>query len=396
MNEMFDGVVIDPGHGGVDSGARGNDTLEKDYTLLISRYMYDRFRELGIPVYITRDSDVTLNPTDRVNKVLSFLGNNPNVVVISNHVNAGGGDGAEIIYALRNSSRLADNILSNIGDTGQNTRRVYQRRLPSNPTKDYYYMLRDTGRTEPVIVEYGFIDNKDDIQFLKDNYKELAEAVIKGVLEYKNIPYTEPQGVVTDTYKVVSGDTLYGIANKLDTTVDELKKINGLTNNMLSIGQVLKIPTKVVDLGDTEIYQVQKGDTLYSIANKYGISLNELKTINNLTNDNLAIGQLLNVPSGLSSVNTYTVDKGDTLYSIAKKFDTTVDKIKGVNNLTNNMLSIGQKLIIPLEDENTYVVKKGDSLYKIAKDFNTTVDELKRLNNLIDDALAIGQILIVK
>lgn len=396
MNEMFDGVVIDPGHGGVDSGARGNDTLEKDYTLLISRYMYDRFRELGIPVYITRDSDVTLNPTDRVNKVLSFLGNNPNVVVISNHVNAGGGDGAEIIYALRNSSRLADNILSNIGDTGQNTRRVYQRRLPSNPMKDYYYMLRDTGRTEPVIVEYGFIDNKDDIQFLKDNYKELAEAVIKGVLEYKNIPYTEPQGAVTDTYKVVSGDTLYGIANKLDTTVDELKKINGLTNNMLSIGQVLKIPTKVVDLGDTEIYQVQKGDTLYSIANKYGISLNELKTINNLTNDNLAIGQLLNVPSGLSSVNTYTVDKGDTLYSIAKKFDTTVDKIKGVNNLTNNMLSIGQKLIIPLEDENTYVVKKGDSLYKIAKDFNTTVDELKRLNNLIDDALAIGQILIVK
>ena len=396
MNVMFDGVVIDPGHGGVDSGARGNDTLEKDYTLLISRYMYDRFRELGIPVYITRDSDVTLNPTDRVNKVLSFLGNNPNVVVISNHVNAGGGDGAEIIYALRNSSRLADNILSNIGDTGQNTRRVYQRRLPSNPMKDYYYMLRDTGRTEPVIVEYGFIDNKDDIQFLKDNYKELAEAVIKGVLEYKNIPYTEPQGAVTDTYKVVSGDTLYGIANKLDTTVDELKKINGLTNNMLSIGQVLKIPTKVVDLGDTEIYQVQKGDTLYSIANKYGISLNELKTINNLTNDNLAIGQLLNVPSGLSSVNTYTVDKGDTLYSIAKKFDTTVDKIKGVNNLTNNMLSIGQKLIIPLEDENTYVVKKGDSLYKIAKDFNTTVDELKRLNNLIDDALAIGQILIVK
>ena len=297
---------------------------------------------------------------------------------------------------VNNLENNLEDILSNIGDTGQNTRRVYQRRLPSNPTKDYYYMLRDTGRTEPVIVEYGFIDNKDDIQFLKDNYKELAEAVIKGVLEYKNIPYTEPQGVVTDTYKVVSGDTLYGIANKLDTTVDELKKINGLTSNVLSIGQVLKIPTKVVDLGDTVIYQVKKGDTLYSIANKYGINLNELKTINNLTNDNLAIGQLLNVPSGLSSVNTYTVDKGDTLYSIAKKFDTTVDKIKGVNNLTNNMLSIGQKLIIPLEDENTYVVKKGDSLYKIAKDFNTTVDELKRLNNLIDDALAIGQILIVK
>lgn len=90
MNSIFDGVVIDPGHGGVDSGAVGSDILEKDYNLQISRYMYDRFRELGVPVYLTRDSDVTLNPSDRVNKVLSYFGNNPNVVVVSNHLNAGG------------------------------------------------------------------------------------------------------------------------------------------------------------------------------------------------------------------------------------------------------------------------------------------------------------------
>ena len=291
---------------------------------------------------------------------------------------------------------MADDILNNIGNTGQNMRRVYQRRLPSNPTKDYYYMLRDTGRTEPLIIEYGFIDNNDDLRFLKDNYKELAEAVIKAVLEYKNIPYQAPDTIVTDTYKVVSGDTLYGIANKLDTTVDELKKINNLTSNMLSIGQVLKIPTKVAILGDTVIYQVEPGDTLYGIANKYGINLSELKAINNLVNDNLAIGQLLNVPSGLSSVNTYIVGKGDTLYSIAKKFDTTVDKLKSTNNLVNNMLQVGQKLIIPLEEESTYVVKAGDTLYKIASIFNTTVDDIKRLNNLVSDVLSIGQILIVK
>ena len=78
MNYMGNlrGIVIDPGHGGVDSGAIGNDLLEKEYNLLISEYMYDRFRELGVPVYLTRDSDVTLNPSDRVNKVLSFLGSN--------------------------------------------------------------------------------------------------------------------------------------------------------------------------------------------------------------------------------------------------------------------------------------------------------------------------------
>ena len=90
MNKNFKGVVIDPGHGGVDSGAVGSGILEKDYNLLISRYMYDRFRELGIPAYLTRDSDITLNPSDRVREVLSSFGNDPNVVVISNHLNAGG------------------------------------------------------------------------------------------------------------------------------------------------------------------------------------------------------------------------------------------------------------------------------------------------------------------
>ena len=94
MNEIFDVVIIDAGHGGVDSGARGNDILEKEYNLLISRYMYDRFNELGIPVYLTRSEDVTLNPNDRVEEVLSFFGNNPNVVLISNHLNAGGEKGS--------------------------------------------------------------------------------------------------------------------------------------------------------------------------------------------------------------------------------------------------------------------------------------------------------------
>ena len=396
MNNIFDGVVIDPGHGGVDSGAVGSDILEKDYNLQISRYMYDRFRELGIPVYLTRDSDVTLNPSDRVRKVLSFFGNDPNVVVISNHLNAGGGDGAEVIYALRNNSQLANSILNNIGNTGQNTRRVYQRRLPSNSTKDYYYILRDTGNTEPVIVEYGFIDNSTDVQFLKDNYKDLAESVIKSVLEYKNVPYTGPETVTTDTYKVVSGDTLYSIANKLDTTVSELKQINNLSTNSLKIGQILKIPTKVVDIGDTELYQVKAGDTLYSIANKYNISVNELKTINNLTNNNLSVGQLLNVPSGLSLVNSYIVEKGDTLYSIAKKFDISVNKLKEYNNLTNNLLNVGQKILIPIEEDATYVVKGGDTIYSIAREFNTTVDKIKKLNNLDNNIISIGQILIVK
>ncbi len=396
MNKNFSGVIIDAGHGGVDSGARGSDMLEKDYNLLISKYMYDRFRELGVPVYLTRDSDVTLEPKNRTNRILYFFGNDPNAIVISNHLNAGGGTGAEVIYALRNDSKLANSILNNIGNTGQSTRRVYQRRLPFDSTKDYYYILRDTGKTEPLIVEYGFIDNDKDLTFLKDNYKNLAEAVIKAVLEYKNIPYKEPDKTITDTYIVVKGDTLYSIAKNLDTTVEELKKLNSINNNMLTIGQMLKVPVKIVDVGDTDIYQVKEGDTLYSIANKYNISVNELKAINELDSDILSIGQILNVPSGLSLVNTYIVTKGDTLYSVAKKFDTTIDEIKKLNNLDNNMLSVGQKLLIPIYEDTTYVVTNGDTLYSIARKFNTTVDEIKRLNNLSNNSINPGQILIVR
>ena len=84
------GIVIDAGHGGSDPGAVGNGIKEKDYNLLISKYMYDRFKELNVPVSLTRSDDVTLSPKERVNKVKSFYGDSKDVLVISNHLNAGG------------------------------------------------------------------------------------------------------------------------------------------------------------------------------------------------------------------------------------------------------------------------------------------------------------------
>ena len=398
-------VIIDPGHGGTDAGATGNNLLEKDYNLLISKYMYDRFKELGIPVAITRDSDTTLSPTDRVNTILNKFGNSSDVILISNHVNSGGGEGAEVIYALRNRDTLAKRILENIGATGQETRKYYQRRLPSDTSKDYYFIHRNTGNLEPLIVEYGFIDNTKDVEFLKENYEELAEAVISAVANYIGVPYTPPEDLITNTYVVQKGDTLYSIANKLGTTVSELKKENNLTSNTLQIGEVLRIPTKEIYEEEENIYIVKKGDSLYSIANKYNTTIDELKRINNLTSNILSIGQVLKLPSDKVSdiekeENTisYTVQKGDSLYSIARKYDTTIDRIKKLNNLTTNLLSIGQVLLIPTDTnlETTYTVKKGDSLYSIAKKYNTTVDRLKQLNNLSSNLLSIGQILIVR
>lgn len=397
-------VIIDPGHGGTDSGATGNNLLEKDYNLLISKYMYDRFKELGIPVAITRDSDTTLSPTDRVNTILNKFGNSSDVILISNHVNSGGGEGAEVIYALRNRDTLAKRILENIGATGQETRKYYQRRLPSDTSKDYYFIHRNTGNLEPLIVEYGFIDDTKDVEFLKENYKELAEAVISAVANYIGIPYTPPEGITTNTYVVQKGDSLYSIANKLGTTVSELKKENNLTSNTLQIGEVLRIPTKEIYEGEENVYIVQKGDTLYSIAAANNTTVDELKKANNLTSNILSTGQLLKIPSALLPESTYIVKKGDSLYSIANKYNTTIDELKRINNLTSNILSIGQVLKLSSDkvsdiekEENTisYTVQKGDSLYSIARKYSTTIDKIKDLNNLTTNLLSIGQVLLI-
>lgn len=89
-------IVIDAGHGGDDPGASGNGIVEKELTLKIAQYLKKRFDELGIQSSLTRDSDITLDPTDRVEKVLSFYGNGDDVIVLSNHINAGGGDSQSV------------------------------------------------------------------------------------------------------------------------------------------------------------------------------------------------------------------------------------------------------------------------------------------------------------
>ena len=256
--------------------------------------------------------------------------------------------------------------------------------------------MRDTPNNETVIVEYGFADSTgDDVSQLKNNWEDLAEAVTKAIVEYAGGTYQAPAG--SNYYTVQSGDSLWSISKKFGISVDELKQANNLTSNLLSIGQNLYIPNKKTDVTTSE-YVVSKGDTLYGIAQKFGTTVDNLKSINNLTTDSLAIGQILKIPSEeVSSTNTYTVKSGDTLYGIASKYNTTVDELKSLNNLTSNTLSIGQTLKIPSgttsNNTSTYTVVKGDTLYGIANKYNTTVDELKSLNNLTNNTLSIGEVL---
>ena len=90
-------IVIDAGHGGNDPGASGNDIIEKEYTLKISEYIYNRLKQLGLDVKMTRVDDETLSPNERVNRVLNAFGNSSDVIVVSNHINAGGEDAYYVV-----------------------------------------------------------------------------------------------------------------------------------------------------------------------------------------------------------------------------------------------------------------------------------------------------------
>ena len=405
MNDLK--VVIDAGHGGSDPGAVSSSGVqEKDLTLMIAQYMYDEFQKRGVPATIVRTTDETVSPTERVNRILAAYGDNPNVVIISNHINAAGSgiqgaEGAEVIYALRDNSDLASNILTALGNAGQKMRKFYQRRLPSDTSKDYYFIHRNTGsNTHPVIVEYGFIDNPEDLAKIQNNYKEYVDAVVDAVIatyEGETIPSLPESG---NYYVVQNGDSLWKIANKYGITVNELKSLNGLTSNNLTVGQILEIPGSSSSSDGT--YTVKSGDSLWKIANQYGLTVNELKSLNGLTSDNLSVGQVLKVSNSSSSSsgssNTYTVKSGDSLWKIANQYGLTVAELKSLNGLASDNLSIGQVLKVSnsggtSSSTNTYTVKAGDSLWNIANKYGITVDELKSLNNLTSNNLSIGQVL---
>lgn len=376
--------------------------------------MYDRLRELGIPVTMTRTTDETIDSTDRTNRIKNAYGTGKDVVVISNHINAGGGDGAEVIYALRNNSKFSNTILEELESEGQNIRKNYQQRLPSNPVKDYYFIHRNTPDTEAVIVEYGFLDSKgDDVNQLKNNYKDYAEAVVRAITRYKNLPYTAP--VEGSYYTVQKGDSLWKIANKFGITVEELKNLNNLKTNTITVGQNLKVKLdEEKPVEDYLIYTVKSGDSLWKIANKYNTTVDTLMNINNLKGTTLTINQQLLIPKtenieidvkeepkGIE----YTVKAGDSLSKIANSYGITVDRIKSANKLTGNTIYVGQKLLIPVSDTKVeekepttsaginYVVVKGDNLYTIANKYGVSVNDIKSLNNLSSNTLQIGQVL---
>ena len=313
-------VAIDAAAGGTNNGAVGNGLIEKDYTLLVSKYINDRLNTLGIENFLVRESDETLSDSQRVNIIKNKYGTGNNIIVISNRLNTGNLNGAEIMYPLRNNSRLASSIASNIENAGQPVLKYYQLRNSNDTSLDDDYLIRNTSNNQTIVIDYGYVGNESDANFLKNNYESLAEAVVKAITDYAGVSYFPPN--MEGYYIVKKGDTLYSIASRYNITVNELKRLNNLSTNSLSIGQLIKLPGNLTDENQNQEtqnnYIVKKGDTLYSIASKYNTTVDDIKRLNNLSSNNLSIGQILIIPSSTTTSPTnqitYTVKKGDRIF----------------------------------------------------------------------------------
>ncbi|MGN7941855.1 peptidoglycan endopeptidase [Virgibacillus sp. 6R] len=218
-----------------------------------------------------------------------------------------------------------------------------------------------------------------------------------------------------ESVKVKSGDTLWELSREYNTTVQLLKTTNGLTTDFIKVGQVLEIPgSKTTTPTNTNTntssntstttkattYKVKAGDSLWVIAKQYNTSVSELKKLNGLSSDLIRVGQVLTVkktsttkpnnstpsnpPSSspnTSGTNTYTVKAGDSLWKIANQYNVTIGEIKVANNLKSDTIYVGQKLKLSGKetiqpDNNSSGTKEPSSS---SSKINTVISEAKSL-----------------
>ena len=282
----------------------------------------------------------------------------------------------DTLYGISNQFGVSVTELAELnGIKGSNLAVGTILKIPSvsgtNPNNMFMYTVKSGDTLYKIATKYNTTPQKIiDLNYLKNSN------IVPGQVLRIPETYTKEEDMYMPNYTnyiVKKGDTLYGIAKNNNISVDTLIKDNSITSP-LNIGQILKIripsSNEVIeecigpdyippDTNQTPIlttYTVKSGDNLYSIAKKYNTSASAIMLLNNLPNTNLSINQKLKIPAVSTVTQTkpstpntgssYIVKNGDNLYSIAKKFNTTVDAIKQKNNLKTNNLQIGQKLII--------------------------------------------------
>lgn len=223
------------------------------------------------------------------------------------------------------------------------------------------------------------------------------------------------------TYRVRPGDTLSTIARRWHITMKSIVTANRLRSDRLRAGQRLILTVPNVErapiqqasrsTGSHKIHAVSSGETLSSIARRYGVSVSALRTTNRISGNVIRPGQRLRIPGtagdDLPAAVIYTVRQGDALSTIAQRFGTTVTKLKRANRLTNNTLRVGQSLEIPDAEparakreveapkSEIYVVRQGDTLSEIADRYGVGLSKLRAANGLRGNAIRIGQRLVI-
>jgi membrane-bound lytic murein transglycosylase D len=220
------------------------------------------------------------------------------------------------------------------------------------------------------------------------------------------------------TVSVEGSTTLRNLARKLRINVNTLKKhnpelISYRTPNYVKDDFEVLVPRDVSantisfkhyrfpqSQKKSNRYTVKRGDNLTQIAKRNGLSLEELKSINQLRSNTVYVGQKLNIkitaetPTPRKS-KTYKVKRGDHLNKIARRFNTTYKNLKKLNKMSSNRIYPGQTIKVPDVEHLTYKVKVGDHLHKIARNFKTNIRTIKKLNGLRSSRIYPGQKLIV-
>jgi LysM repeat protein len=229
-------------------------------------------------------------------------------------------------------------------------------------------------------------------------------------------------------HKVTKGDTLWSISKQYNISLESIFAFNNIKDkDTLSIGQIIKIPQDSLSAVDYIMCIVKKGDTLWSIAQKYNLSVDLILATNNIANSelisikdatsekNMFSQQVvdkknnnvnnINQPEKVEPI-VYTVKAGDNLWNISRKYGVSVEVIIEVNNLRDkDLLSLGQKIEIPAIGGGvsnskqkqeptivTYTVVKGDTLWSISQRYDVKMSSIISTNNLKEiSRLSIGQ-----
>ena len=263
------------------------------------------------------------------------------------------------------------------------------------------------------------------------------------VSEKKQSAPSQNQVTKPSTYTVKSGDSVWKIAHECGMSMNELVSLNGIKNNLIFPGQVLKVKAgakaenvsksetsgsknqNAASNGSSSTYTVKSGDSVWKISHEHGMSMDELKSLNGLKDNLIIPGQVLKIKGTSSNTKqkiktssketaeagaTYVVKSGDSLWAVANKQGLTVAELKRINGLSSDTIYVGQRLKVTQKSsvnaktyakttnasdksKKKYTVKAGDSLWRIAADNKTTVNNLKAVNHLASDTIYVGQTL---